>query len=188
MAAVTTNGDGRLIEMITTDLGSTIRDALSDDMVTDIMRNGDGRVWIHRHDPGMKVAGEMTHAEARALIGSVAHSLEMEANTIHPVVEGELILDRSRFEGVLPPATPAPIFAIRKRVSQVFELDDYVAKGIFTERQRKFLAGAVRSYRNILIAGGTGSGKTTFANALIVCTAKECPDDRIVIIEDTAEI
>ena len=136
----------------------------------------------------MSVIGEMSNDNAESLIGTVAFSLNDVANANSPVVEGELGLDGSRFEGLLPPTVSTPVFAIRKRARQIFDLDDYVSKDIVTETQRVHLIEAIRARRNILIPGATGRGKTTFANALIDCIAEGCSDDRLVIIEDTAEI
>jgi len=94
-----------------------------------------------------------------------------------------------RFEGILPPVSTAPTFVIRKRASQIYALDDYVKAEILTIGQQNVLLEAVRDRRNILIAGGTASGKTTLANALIreIVTLGD-PTERIVILEDTREL
>src|SRR5207244_11559776 len=93
------------------------------------------------------------------------------------------------FERILPPVSTAPTFVIRKRASQVYGLDDYVKAGILTPMQQKVLLESVRDRRNILIAGGTASGKTTLANALMrEIVALGDPTERIVILEDTREL
>jgi type IV secretion system protein TrbB len=106
----------------------------------------------------------------------------------HPMLEGELPLDGSRFAGQLPPVVSAPTFSIRKRASNVFTLDQYVEQGIMTPEQKQTLCSAIRKHQNILVIGGTGSGKTTVTNGLIHEMMSSCPTERIVIIEDTGEI
>jgi type IV secretion system protein VirB11 len=91
-----------------------------------------------------------------------------------------------RFEGLLPPVVAAPAFAIRKPAVAVFTLDDYVAAGIMNSRQAATLRAAVADRRNILVAGGTSTGKTTLTNALLAEVAKTT--DRVVLIEDTREL
>ena len=92
----------------------------------------------------------------------------------------------ARLQASIPPIVDAPTFALRKPAHIVFSLKDYVAKGILKPRHRDALAEAVRSHQNILIGGGTGSGKTTLANALLQLVAES--DDRVLIIEDTPEL
>ncbi|NWM44817.1 Flp pilus assembly complex ATPase component, partial [Escherichia coli] len=86
----------------------------------------------------------------------------------------------------LPPVVTAPVFAIRKPAVAVFTLDDYVAAGIMAEVQADALREAVQERRNILVAGGTSTGKTTLTNALLAEVAKTT--DRVVLIEDTREL
>ena len=106
-----------------------------------------------------------------------------------PIVEGELPLDGNRFEGILPPVAPAPVFVIRKRPRLLYTLADYLEAGILDAGQAEGLRAAVRARRNLLIAGGTTSGKTTLANALIAEMVRlGDPAERIVILEDTREL
>jgi len=86
----------------------------------------------------------------------------------------------------LPPVVAGPAFAIRKPAVAVFTLDDYVAAGIMTSGHAGALKGAVEARKNILVAGGTSSGKTTLTNALLAEIAKT--SDRVVLIEDTREL
>ncbi|MET4328611.1 hypothetical protein ABIB80_004446 [Bradyrhizobium sp. i1.15.2] len=94
--------------------------------------------------------------------------------------------DGELFEGLLPPVVAAPTFAIRKSTVAVFSLADYVAVGIMTPDQAGALRDAVRARKNILVAGGTSTGKTTLTNALLAEVAKTT--DRVVLIEDTREL
>ena len=103
-----------------------------------------------------------------------------------PRVSAELPETGERFEGLLPPVVAAPAFAIRKPAVAVFTLDDYVARGIMTSVHAEALRQAVSSRKNILVAGGTSTGKTTLTNALLAEVAKS--SDRVVLIEDTREL
>ncbi|MGY4485198.1 P-type conjugative transfer ATPase TrbB [Bradyrhizobium sp. LM3.2] len=87
---------------------------------------------------------------------------------------------------MLPPVVAAPTFAIRKPAIAVFGLDDYVAAGIMNVSQASALRNAVAARKNILVAGGTSTGKTTLTNALLAEVAKG--SDRVVLIEDTREL
>jgi type IV secretion system protein VirB11 len=101
-----------------------------------------------------------------------------------PRISAELPVHGERFEGLLPPIVAAPTFAIRKPAVAIFTLTDYVKAGIVTAGQAEFLRDAVAQRRNILVAGGTSTGKTTFVNALLA----EVTADRVILIEDTREL
>src|SRR4030088_3318858 len=103
-----------------------------------------------------------------------------------PRVSAEFPETGERFEGLLPPVVAAPTFAIRKPAVAVFTLNDYVAAGIMTSDQAEALRAAVAARKNILVAGGTSTGKTTLVNALLAEVAKTA--DRVVLIEDTREL
>ena len=156
--------------------------------MTDIILNPDGRLWATRLGADPVVAGHMSPTQAEALIAAIASTLDAVATRDSPVVEGRLLTDGSRFEGVLPPVVTAPIFAIRRHSSAVFTFDDYVAKGQMTGRQRERLERAVVERENVLITGGTGSGKTTLLNACLDAMVRLTPGDRIVGLEDTGEL
>ncbi|WP_035676329.1 P-type conjugative transfer ATPase TrbB [Bradyrhizobium liaoningense] len=178
----------RLIRKLQEALGDQLCVALDDASVVEIMLNPDGKLFIERLGHGIAAAGEMTAAAAEIIIGSVAHALNSEADDEQPIISGELPIGGHRFEGLLPPVVKAPTFTIRRRASRLILLDDYVKSRVMTERQADIIRNAVASRLNIVISGGTGSGKTTLANAVIAEIAKAAPDDRILILEDTAEI
>lgn len=178
----------RLSRKLRMELGDTVLSALQDPDVAEVMLNPDGGIWIERFGLPMERGGSMTRANALALLGTVASSLDTTITRESPVVEGELILDGSRIEGLIPPVVSAPAFTIRKRASRVFTLAEYVRDGVMSERQKEVLQGAVGARRNVLIVGGTGSGKTTLVNALVAEIAEVHPDDRVVLIEDTVEV
>jgi type IV secretion system protein VirB11 len=180
--------DERLQRKLIRELGPTVMEALSDSTVVEICCNPDGALWIERLGQPMACAGTMSAVAAESLISTVATCLNTSITAENPILEGELPLDGSRFEGLIPPVVSAPIFAIRRRASAVFSLDDYVRQGILDELQRTVIERAIRERQNILVVGGTGSGKTTLGNALIDAIARHHPDHRLVIVEDTAEL
>jgi type IV secretion system protein TrbB len=180
----------RLSEKLRRELGPVVLKALSDPDVIEIILNPDGRIWIESHTAGMsQTDASMAPTQAENLIGTVAAALNAVANPQNPIIEGELPLTGSRFEGLLPPIAPSPCFVIRKRASVLYTLDHYLKDTILTRAQAIVLRDAIAKRRNILIAGGTGSGKTTLVNALIhemVSLGDQA--ERFVIIEDTLEL
>jgi type IV secretion system protein TrbB len=180
----------RLSEKLRRELGPVVLKALSDPDVIEIILNPDGRIWVESHTAGMsQTDASMAPTQAENLIGTVAAALNAVANPQNPIIEGELPLTGSRFEGLLPPIAPSPCFVIRKRASVLYTLDHYVKDNIATRAQAIALRDAIAKRRNIVIAGGTGSGKTTLVNALIhemVSLGDQA--ERFVIIEDTLEL
>nr|WP_276521250.1 P-type conjugative transfer ATPase TrbB [Agrobacterium rubi] len=169
-------------------LGDQLCIALDDATVVEIMLNPDGRLFIERLGHGVAPAGAMSTAAAEVVIGSVAHALQSEADDERPIISGELPIGGHRFEGLLPPVVSGPAFTIRRRASRLIPLTEYVKSKVMTEAQASAIRSAIDARMNIVISGGTGSGKTTLANALIAEIVTASPDDRMVILEDTAEI
>src|SRR5258708_20994135 len=167
--------------------GTAIAGSLEDDAIIEVMLNPDGRLWIDRLSSGLTDTGEtLSSADGERIIRLVAHHVGAEAHAGNPRVSAELPGTGERFEGLLPPVVTAPAFAIRKPAVAVFTLDDYVASGIMTAAQAVTLRTAVTERWNVLVAGGTSTGKTTLVNALlheVVATG-----DRVVLIEDTREL
>jgi len=178
----------RLIRKLQEALGDTLCVALEDATVVEIMLNPDGKLFIERLGHGVAPAGEMSSSAAEIIIGSVAHALQSEADEERPIISGELPIGGHRFEGLLPPVVARPSFSIRRHASHLIPLDDYVTTKVMTEHQACVIRSAISSRFNIVISGGTGSGKTTLANAVLAEIVDASPNDRIVILEDTAEI
>ncbi|WP_393979561.1 P-type conjugative transfer ATPase TrbB [Xanthobacter nonsaccharivorans] len=173
--------------MLRTALGPAIAGWLEDPGVVEVMLNPDGRLWIDRLREGLVDTGEwLLSADGERIVRLVAHHVGAEVHAGAPRVSAELPGTGERFEGLLPPLVTAPAFAIRKPAVAVFTLADYVAAGIMTEAQAEVLRLAVEKHRNILVAGGTSTGKTTLANALLAEVART--SDRVVLIEDTREL
>ena len=180
----------RLHEKLRRELGPAVLAALEDPDITEVMLNPDGGLWVESQRQGMRDTGrQMSAMQAENLIGTVAAMLGTVVNASAPIVEGELPLDGNRFEGILPPVSIAPVFVIRKRPSVLYTLEDYVHAEILDAAQAAVLRAAVRARQNLVIAGGTTSGKTTLANALIAEMVRlGDPAQRIVILEDTREL
>ncbi|MAD35088.1 P-type conjugative transfer ATPase TrbB [Tistrella sp.] len=183
---MSTTAEERRRAMLKTAMGPAIAEALSDTAVIEVMVNPDGRLWIDRLGEGRSDAGLRVHpSETERIIRLVASHVRAEVHADNPIVSAELP-SGERFEGVLPPVALAPCFAIRKPAAKIFTLADYVRAQIMVPIQAEALRQAVRERINILVAGGTSSGKTTLANALLAEIANR--DERVILIEDTREL
>ncbi|KAK0340545.1 hypothetical protein LTR94_030075, partial [Friedmanniomyces endolithicus] len=135
------------------------------------MVNPDGALRLDRLGEGRTDTGvRMDAAQVERIIRLVASHARAEVHGDAPIVSAELpphIEGRAgeRFEGVLPPVSTAPCFSIRKPAERLYSLDDYVADGIMAQAAADRLKACVTQRYNILVAGGTSSGKTTLANA-----------------------
>lgn len=178
----------RITEKLQRELGPAVLACLRDPTVVEIMLNPDGTLWVERHGKPMEPFGHMSTAQAESLMATVAATLKTQITAQNPILECELPIDGSRFEALIPPVVSGPTFTIRKRALVVYTLDDYVEQGIMTTTQRDAIAAAVRHRKNILVVGGTGTGKTTLTNAIIRHMVDVAPQDRLAIIEDTNEL
>ena len=165
-----------------------ILSALQDPETVEIMVNADGRIWQEKLGQKIQHIGNIQAAQVEAVIKTVAGFHGKEVNRFNPMIEGEFPLDNSRFAGQLPPIVSSPTFAIRKKAIKIFTLEQYVETGVLSPRHSDVIKDAVRKHRNILVIGGTGSGKTTLINAIINEMVLDDPDERIFILEDTGEI
>ena len=171
--------------MLRTALGPAIAGWLEDPAVVEVMLNPDGRLWIDRLTEGLVDTGkQLSAADGERIVRLVAHHVGAEVHPVSPRVSAELPETGERFEGLIPPIVAAPAFAIRKPAVAVFTLRYYAAAGIMTGEQVNVLRDAVAQRCNVLVAGGTSTGKTTLVNALLAEVAETA--ERIVLIEDTA--
>lgn len=163
-------------------------DLLSDPGLTEIMANPDGRLWVDRLGNGREDTGINISPEKReAVIRTAASYTGVVCCRTSPLLEADLVdFGYARFQGVLPPITHAPAFSIRRKAVLNLGLDELSEKkGMLTKKQVQIIRQAVKVKKNILIAGGTGTGKTTFANAVLKEFAET---DRVVTLEDTMEL
>ena len=186
----TTNNEviRRNLDKLRREMGATIRQAMDDPAVIEVMLNPDGSVWTDKLGIGMEYLCNMSEVQALQMLGTIAHMLGTVVNYHHPKVEGEFPGDGSRVEGVIPPIVPRPVFNIRKKASAVFSLDEYVESGRAEEKDAQLLREAITARKNILVVGGTGTGKTTFTNAILNEMKLLTPQHRLVILEDTQEL
>ena len=162
--------------------------ALADPDVVEVMLNDDGRLWVESRGE-MAHVGSLSADDAMAILSQVSNALNGELSTKNPFVEGELVLfSGERFEGVAPPVVERAIFAIRKKATRVFLLADYIRSGVMTFTQAELIRRALVQRQNVLVIGGTGSGKTTFCNAMLAELAELVPDVRMLLLEDTREL
>ena len=177
----------RTLAMLRTAMGTDIVRALDDPKVIEIMVNADGHLWLDKLGVGrFDTEKVLTPSEGERVVRLVASHINQDVTTKFPIISAELPGNGERFEGVMPPVVTAPCFSIRKGAVSVFTLADYVKGGTMTGEQSEALRYAVSSHLNILIAGGTSSGKTTLANAILAEIANT--GDRVLVLEDTREL
>jgi P-type conjugative transfer ATPase TrbB len=178
--------------MLRTALGPGIAAALADPLVVEVMVNPDGVLRLDRLGEGrVETDVRVEPAQVERIVRLVSSHARGEVHAGAPIVSAELPareegLAGERFEGILPPVSLGPCFSIRKPATRIYTLIDYVAGGVMTPDTARALAGAAVDRRNILVAGGTSSGKTTLANALL--TEVAALGERVILIEDTREL
>lgn len=185
--SITNELDERRLEALRYALGPIVLAALKDPDVVEVMLNDDGKLWVESLGK-MTHAGNISASDAIAILNQVSSSLNGEISKENPLVEGELPLNGERFEGIAPPVVEQAIFAIRKKAGKIFPLSDYVRSGVLTFSQSELLRTAIVERQNILVVGGTGSGKTTFCNALLNEVSVLLPETRMLLLEDTREL
>ncbi|AZS19215.1 P-type conjugative transfer ATPase TrbB [Caulobacter sp. FWC26] len=178
--------EARKTEALLHALGPTIGAALTEPAVEEVIVNADGAIWIDRRGSGRLFSGvTMARADAERVLRLVADHAGEVVTHDQPLI-GTSLPGGERFQGVYGPVAKGPSFVIRKRSSVILTLDDYVDQAVMTRRQAQVLAEASEACENILIAGGTGSGKTTLANTVLDLPAFR--RDRVVVLEDTEEL
>jgi type IV secretion system protein VirB11 len=173
--------------MLKTAFGPVIAEALAEPQVVEVMVNPDGKLWLDRLDTGRHDTGTVLQwSEVERIIRLVASHIRLEVHERSPIVSAELPETGERFEGLIPPVAPGPCFSIRKPARQVHRLEDYVDHAIMSSEVAAWLKESVLARGNIVVVGGTSSGKTTLVNALLAEIATS--NERVVILEDTREL
>lgn len=174
----------RLREQLEFELGPEILSALEDPDVLEVLLNSDGSLWLDRLGGMERLPIMIPAAKAESLLGSVATYFGAAITPEHPILEAVLPFHGFRIAGLIPPLAEAPVFSIRKPPTRVYSLAELVTH----PAHLAFLREALSGRHNIVISGGTGSGKTTFANSLLNELALLSPDERIIVIEDIPEL
>lgn len=199
----------RLDTKLKRELGDQVLALLDDDRTEDIILNPDSSLWVKRMSEGFTCVGNIPSAQASSALSTIAASRGTVLNHEHPILETELPIDGSRFEGIVSPVVRQPVFAIRLRPRRIFQLDEYERHGILSAKDdplnrvrrhddfigsvrdlkhAEIIRAALRAKKNVLVVGSTGSGKTTFVNACLDAMAALTPHDRVISIEDTTEL
>ena len=179
------------LESLEFNFGPEIMAAFADPSVLEIMLNDDGKVWIERFGREMEQISPLNPSLALNVFQLLATGNHVTVGEHRPSLQAVLPPERfggARFQGYLPPVADRPTFCIRKRPTRVFTLADYVSGGILSEKGAEVLREAILTHKNIVVVGGTGSGKTTFVNALQHELFLLCPQERQLVLEDTREI
>ncbi len=177
----------RQLAMFTHAVGETIVRLLEDDDICEIMVNPDGKLWFESLQQGKCDSNIILPEKQRLnIIKLVASHNQQIVDYNHPELTGELPGRRARFQGWIPPVSYAPTFTIRKPAIRIFSLEDYHQSGRINAKQKNALQQAIQQRKNILIAGGTASGKTTLANALL--NELNQSNQRVVVLEDIPEL
>jgi P-type conjugative transfer ATPase TrbB len=170
------------------DIPDFIQNYMSDPAIIEIMANPDGSVWVDDLHSGQRSVGTIEAAQVESLLNVIASLSNTAITKEQPILECELPYDGSRFAGMIPPVVERPIFSIRRKAIQIFSLKDYVAAGILSETQKTVIDTWIKARKNILIVGGTSSGKTTLINAVIQAITEHSPEHRLILLEDTVEL
>ena len=187
MQFYTATTQGRILKMLRSAMGASVIAFLEDPAVTEISANSDGRVWVDRVGQGRRDTGERLSPTAiHRILSIVADAKGEPIGETNPSFDAIVPGHGYRFIGTLPPLTPAPSMTIRKKPARVISLAEYEEARILTASHREFLEQAALERLNLIIAGGTGSGKTTLANAVLAVMAET--GHRIITIEDTPEL
>lgn len=187
MSQINTVASDRKTAALRQALGPIVAAALAEKLVVEVMVNPDGKIWVDRIGEGRTYSGHnMTPADAERILRLLADRAGEVVTRDRPRVSATLPETGERFQGVFPPVAANAMFAIRKRPEVIFTIEEYVAQGIMSEDQAEILRNAAEQRQNMLIVGGTGSGKTTLANAIL--NLAPFTEDRVFLIEDTAEL
>ncbi|MBP9629552.1 MAG: Flp pilus assembly complex ATPase component TadA [Leptotrichiaceae bacterium] len=167
--------------------GEEIWEYLFSDDYIEIMLNPDQHIWVENYEKKWKTDIFIDEKQASRIITAVASENGKElGKTKNSIISGTLITG-DRFEGISGEESKnKTIFCIRKKAKKIFTLDEYESSEVITSEQKEYIKQMIFERKNILIVGGTGSGKTTFINACL--NELKDTDFRVITIEDTDEL
>ena len=170
-------------------LGAEVVDLMHRGDVTEIYNNDDGYIRYQSHEEGkVKTNIYLSPEQYQAIIELVAGQVGKIVNEDVPSLSAEIAGYGCRFQGELPPIVRTPQMNIRKKAVKIFSLEDYVRDGVLSGNYKEYIEEAIAMRKNILIVGGTGTGKTTFLNAILDAIARISPYHRIISLEDLPEL
>jgi type IV secretion system protein TrbB len=178
----------RYKERLKKDIPDIIQQAMEKSSVIEIMANPDGTIWVDDLIMGQYKLAHIKAHQAESIINVIASIVNNPITQENPILECELPYDGSRFAAMIPPVVQAPIFSIRRKALQVFTLADYVNADMLSQQQCLTIQSWIQERKNIVIVGGTSSGKTTLMNAVMQDITSQNPEHRLVILEDTIEL
>lgn len=192
----------RHLEKDMAEILEVIRDQKTTEVILNPYRNEDGsyegHILVERHGDGLcnltkDIEGrleivKMSATKAETIMSVLASITGKFIHNKSPYLECQIPKYGHRFTGVIPPASNFPAFCIRKHSPLVYTLDDFVSQGVMSLTSKETIVSWIKRKFNILIAGGTGSGKTTLANAILHEISQIFPQSRVLIIEDVPEL
>ena len=164
---------------------------LEDDSVTDIAVVDSGEIIITQFGKGRTFTGiYVPDFIVERIIKATASLLgrPLGSYTGFPILEGRIPKYNARITGLMQPNCIRPELQIRKPPKEIYSLENYVESGRMTQEQHDIIVQAIKDRKNIIVSGSTGSGKTTFTNAIIKKMVELTPYDNFYIVEDTPEL
>jgi pilus assembly protein CpaF len=163
-----------------------VREFLDDDTVSEIMVNGADDIYIERRGRLIKTEAQFISEDALlSAVHNVAQYVGREIDENRPIMDARLP-DGSRVHAIIPPSARRGTYLnIRKFMREAMTLEDLIRFGSISEAAREFLEICVRLHKNIVVSGGTGTGKTSMLNALSTAIPDE---ERVIVIEDSSEL
>ena len=157
---------------------------IDDEAVVEISLNPDGNLFVERSGQNPNLAGQIEERHAKRFLRYVAVESEYVIDEDNPTFSGSIPGTPHRIEGVVPPIVKAASFSIRRHRDIEYPLSDYFLE----PAHQTMFSEALLGRNNILIAGETGAGKSSFGRSALGLLADQCPDTRLVVIEDTDEL
>lgn len=178
----------RLDGVILASLGSDITNLLNDPTINEVYVNQDGQLRVESIYGREELPIVLSEEKIKSICASLAGYNDEIIDESHPMLGVQLTTLSLRAQLMYPPIVTKPTFFLRKKPIRIYTLDEYVEQGILSKDHQVFITNAIEEHKNILVIGATGSGKTTFLNAIIHEISKQNPKERILILEDTPEL